>query len=129
MPHDQSDVLCAINELKDSIANLNFRLSEQDKKINNLESLLTQKESKYTVTAPSLPSSFHQPPAPPASAKEKLSDRMANGVEGVLTVDGNRYKKKDGIKTILFCCLNIFSYLYDIDFSTFELYSAWCGCK
>ena len=98
MPHDQSDVLCAINELKDSIANLNFRLSEQDKKINNLESLLTQKESKYTVTAPSLPSSFHQPPAPPASAKEKLSDRMANGVEGVLTVDGNRYKKKDGIK-------------------------------
>ena len=98
MPHDQSDVLCAINELKDSIANLNFRLREQDKKINNLESLLTQKESKYTVTAPSLPSSFHQPPAPPASAKEKLSDRMANGVEGVLTVDGNRYKKKDGIK-------------------------------
>ncbi|MCK5319806.1 DUF2339 domain-containing protein, partial [Candidatus Parcubacteria bacterium] len=98
MPHNQTDILRALNELKDSVANLNFRLSEQDKKINNLESCLAQSKNKDTVSAPSLPSSFHQPPVPPASAKDKLSDRLASGVESILTVDGNRYAKKEGIE-------------------------------
>ena len=98
MPNNQTDILRAINELKGSVANLNFRLSEQNKKINKLETgILTQKESSSAVIAPSPPSFSHQPPAPPASAKDKTLNRLASGVESILAID--KYTKKEGVAT------------------------------
>ncbi|MEA1963387.1 MAG: DUF2339 domain-containing protein [Patescibacteria group bacterium] len=88
MPHNQADILRAINELKDSIANLNFRLSEQNKKINKLENEFFKQDNKAGLAPPS--------PPPLPNVFEKSSDKTLNSlvdkVENVLSADKHNVK-------------------------------------
>lgn len=101
MPHNQIDILRAINELKDSVVNLNSQVSEQNKKINQLESQIFKQDNKTVDSSFSQQQSPQppQPPLPPSppSALEKSSGKTLNHltdkVKNILVTD--KYVKEE----------------------------------